>query len=112
MEPRSDKAQIFEDELPAYYPSITLSATVQHKGWTITVQAADMNADQFVDLLARKGFTQSNPTPAAPKAATGEAPVCPYHGAMKESEKRPGTYFCPKKMADGSGYCKEKFPKS
>ncbi len=36
--------------------------------------------------------------------------VCAYHGSMKESSKVPGTWFCPKKMADGS-YCKEKWPK-
>jgi hypothetical protein len=51
------------------------------------------------------------PTPAARQAASEErkreAPVCEYHGAMKESAKRPGTYYCPAKMGDGS-YCKSK----
>lgn len=36
-----------------------------------------------------------------------EAPRCPYHGPMKESSKRPGTWFCSQRMGDGS-YCKEK----
>lgn len=36
-----------------------------------------------------------------------EAPICPYHGPMKESTKRPGTWYCSHKMGDGS-YCKER----
>lgn len=41
-------------------------------------------------------------------SAIGEAiPVCQYHGPMKASTKKPGSYYCPAKMGDGS-YCKEK----
>lgn len=51
------------------------------------------------------------PTPAARQAASEErkreAPVCEYHGPMKESTKKPGSYYCPAKMGDGS-YCKSK----
>lgn len=36
-----------------------------------------------------------------------EAPICQYHGPMKESGKAPGTWFCPQKMGDGT-YCKSK----
>ncbi len=45
----------------------------------------------------------------AAHAAETQAPprVCEYHGPMKESTKRPGTYYCPSKMGDGS-YCKSK----
>jgi hypothetical protein len=54
------------------------------------------------------------PTPAARQAIAEEkareAPVCQYHGPMKESTKAPGAYFCTKKMGDGS-YCKERWPK-
>lgn len=42
---------------------------------------------------------------AAEKART--APVCEFHGAMKESSKQAGSYYCPAKMGDGS-YCKSK----
>lgn len=46
--------------------------------------------------------------PAAPAGAPadGSPPKCKYHGAMKES-KKPGTWFCPKKLGDGS-YCDQK----
>lgn len=38
---------------------------------------------------------------------TDDAPTCEYHGAMKASTKRPGSWFCSHKMGDGS-YCKSK----
>ena len=49
-------------------------------------------------------------TGSSPAASPASPPVCAYHGAMKESTKVPGTWFCAKKMGDGS-YCKEKWPK-
>lgn len=51
------------------------------------------------------------PTQAARAAVEAErersAPVCQYHGAMKESSKAPGTWYCSAKMGDGT-YCKSK----
>jgi hypothetical protein len=41
--------------------------------------------------------------------APAAVPVCQWHGAMKESTKAPGTYFCPAKRADGS-YCTSRQP--
>ena len=38
-----------------------------------------------------------------------QTPVCPWHGAMKESTKATGTWYCPAKMADGS-YCTSRHP--
>jgi hypothetical protein len=34
-------------------------------------------------------------------SATHQIPVCPWHGAMKESTKAKGTWYCPAKIADG-----------
>jgi hypothetical protein len=42
-------------------------------------------------------------------SATPQTPVCLWHGAMKESTKAKGTWYCPAKMADGS-YCKSRHP--
>jgi len=51
------------------------------------------------------------PTMAARAAVEAEkersAPVCEFHGPMKESSKRPGTFYCPAKMGNGE-YCKSK----
>ena len=52
------------------------------------------------------------PQPTAPPAASpgpGDTPQCKYHGAMKASTKAPGTFYCTKKLADGS-YCPSRFP--
>jgi hypothetical protein len=95
-----------------YYPQITMSATVTHRGRQITVVAADMSADQFCDVLDKRfGPPTANPTTAATSAAPAQAAVCQYHGPMKEStiKGKEGTYYCTKKMADGS-YCKEVYP--
>lgn len=63
-------------------------------------------------LLTR--FPQPAKTPAreasAPATpAAGETPLCPVHGPGKESSKAPGTFFCPKKLFDGS-YCTWRYP--
>src|SRR5262245_22845242 len=50
--------------------------------------------------------TESPPATSGPDAPPA-APVCPYHGPMKASDKAPGTWYCPKKMGDGT-YCKER----
>jgi hypothetical protein len=58
--------------------------------------------------MARPAAPQAEAPPPAP---TPEIPMCPYHGAAKPSEKAPGTYYCTKKMADGT-YCQFRWPKS
>ena len=42
------------------------------------------------------------PTPEAP-------PTCPTHGPMKPSAKAPGSWYCTKKLYDGS-YCQSRHP--
>lgn len=51
------------------------------------------------------------PAPATPPAPAPETPVCPYHGPLKPSAKAPGTFYCSRRMADGS-FCRERFPKA
>jgi len=48
-------------------------------------------------------------TATAPAAATKPAgvPVCPVHNAPMKASRKPGSYFCPKRDADGD-YCPEK----
>jgi hypothetical protein len=52
------------------------------------------------------GTPQREQASAAPPAGP---PVCQWHGPLKESTKAPGTWFCSKKMADGS-YCSTRHP--
>lgn len=69
-------------------------------------------ADQLAATVDRlRAIGAVPPTPAARAAVEAEkarsAPICEFHGAMKESSKAPGTWYCPSKMGDGS-YCKSK----
>lgn len=69
-------------------------------------------ADQLAATVTRlRELGAVPPTQAARADVAAEkersAPICKYHGAMKESTKAPGTFFCPAKMGSGD-YCKEK----
>lgn len=100
------------------YPASSYTIDVcSPDGFTIHITLNDIKLEKMIDalgVLVNCGFTPldtaPNPTPAATNAAqTNTPPTCQYHGPMKESDKRPGTWYCPKKMGDGS-YCKEKYP--
>lgn len=54
-------------------------------------------------------YPVGHPNGQGASAAPQPRPVCPWHGAMKESTKVAGSFFCPAKMADGT-YCKERAP--
>jgi hypothetical protein len=116
--PVDEDAPLFDDAPIPSYPMTTITiAAVSPEGYPITIALNDPAQGamtNWIKLLASKSFTPpaANPTQAATAPqANGEA-VCPYHGPMKEStiKGKEGTYYCPKKMADGS-YCKEKYPK-
>lgn len=81
--------------------------------WTLRDQDEHRLAERLEALLTR--FPQTPKTPAAgasaPVPATGETPICPVHGPLKQSTKAPGTWFCSKKLFDQS-YCKERYPKN
>jgi hypothetical protein len=48
--------------------------------------------------------TQASAGDAAP---TGAAPSCRIHGGQMKPSRKPGSFFCSRKLADGS-YCQEK----
>lgn len=50
-------------------------------------------------------------TTSAPASAAlaPDTPTCPTHGLMKPSTKAPGSFYCTKKLYDGS-YCKSRYP--
>jgi len=49
----------------------------------------------------------SNGVAAHVTGPTPPSPRCPEHGAMRESTKKPGTWFCTQKLTDGT-YCASK----
>lgn len=121
-EQEADSVRLFPQQAtqPAHFPRRSYAiAVTSPAGFPITITLNDLKLDQLDDALAallERGYLPDESSPnasAVPAAAApGQPPVCPYHGPMKESTARPGTWFCPKKMGDGSGYCKEKFPKA
>lgn len=84
---------------------------------TLLTDASDEEIAQAIDTWTRmRGASHAAYQAVQPRSAVaasasepsqGGLPICKYHGQMKESTKVPGTYFCTKKLADGS-YCKER----
>lgn len=84
------------------------------EGHSVQVTLRDVDEER---LLARLAALLTR-YPAAPCGGKGETPAqttptstptCPHHGPGKESTKAPGTWYCTKKMADGS-YCRWRYP--
>ncbi len=84
----------------------TLTVTIKLEGITAPLQIHGETVNELRERLHQLQQYDLIATHPAETPATA-AHVCQYHGPMKESTKRPGTYFCPAKMGDGS-YCKSK----
>lgn len=96
-----------------HYPAklYTIDA-MDSDGYVVHFEWADISIEQFEAKKAQLKAMGYLPTSKAARASVEAekqrgAPVCEYHGAMRESTKRPGTFFCSAKMGDGS-YCKSK----
>jgi len=92
--------------LPEAPASANVHVTLAGRQVQVTLRDTDEER-----LLARlEALLQRFPveTPAQ-DSATPQTPVCAWHGAMQESTKAKGTWYCPAKMADGS-YCKSRHP--
>ena len=92
--------------LPEAPASANVHVTLAGRQVQVTLRDTDEER-----LLARlEALLQRFPveTPAQ-DSATPQTPVCAWHGAMQESTKAKGTWYCLAKMADGS-YCKSRHP--
>ena len=108
------RARDSRGSLPCPEAAFSLSLTGSIGGHHAILTARGQTWEEFRANVARlKGLLdapaagQPASQPSAP--ATSETPACPTHGLMKPSPKVPGTFFCPKKLYDGS-YCKERWP--
>lgn len=90
-------------------PTFTIHALIHDFPFDVSFSGTVEQLDATVKRLRDVGAVP--PTPAARAAVEAEkarsAPICEFHGAMKESSKAPGTYYCPAKMGNGD-YCKSK----
>ncbi len=81
------------------------------KGRQVQLTLRDTDERRLLQRLAvvLDQFPLEPKAQAAPPPAPARTPVCQWHGAMKESTKAPGTWYCPNRMGDGS-YCRERWP--
>lgn len=84
--------------------------SVELDGFPVTVEAEGKaeNLRAIVDRLKAIGATPPTKTVSVP-TATGKpaVPVCSIHNAPMKPSRKPGSFFCPKRMDDGD-YCPEK----
>ena len=64
---------------------------------------------RYIQELRKRFGGEEIQASQAPAPAKAEIHDCAWHGPMRESTKAPGTWFCPKKKADGS-YCPSRWP--
>lgn len=87
-------AEVFDEAgWPAGKPQITLSTTIAHRGRQITITTTDMTADQFCDLLDRRGF-QAPEEPQQWQTLPDGTPICPkHHAPMRLREKQGDSWY-------------------
>ena len=96
--------------LPEAAFSLCIKGRLGGQDAQLTVRGATY--DEFArNVAAVKGLLDAPAAsqPLASQASAGETPTCEWHGPLKASTKAPGTFYCPKKKADGS-YCTSRWP--
>lgn len=100
------EAQVWRSNVtPGPLPEAPCSAnchiTVQGRQVQLTLRDTDETR-----LLQRLDAVLQRFPMEQPPALASSPPIhsCTLHGPMKESSKRPGTWYCPAKLSDGS-YC-------
>ena len=89
---------------------MTVHATLD--GWPVDIalSLAPARLGAALRRLEALGYQpRARIAPGAPAASVASPPTCPVHGTakVKESQHKPGTFYCAAKHVDGS-YCKEK----
>ena len=97
--------RIFPDD--EQRPTITISTTIQHRGRIITISANNMTADQFCDLLDRRGFAPPE-RPQRWQTLPDGTPICPkHHTPMRLREKQGDSWYSHRVTVDGQElWCK------
>jgi hypothetical protein len=87
--PEEPLPPITDAERKAARSQITLSTVVEHRGRQITITATDMTADQFCDLLDKRGFQAPTQAQEWQRLPDG-TPICPKHRAPMRLRERQG----------------------
>jgi len=73
--------------------------------WTLRDVDETRLAGRLAALLAQ--YPKEGTASPSGAASAPQPPVCRFHGPMKASSKAPGSFYCTKKLHDGS-YCLER----
>ena len=97
---------------PEAATAVSLTVHAELDGWPVDIalSLAPARLGAALRRLEALGYQpRAAIAPVAPAASVASPPTCPVHGVarVRESERKPGTYFCSAKHADGS-YCREK----
>jgi hypothetical protein len=64
-------------------------------------------ADNLKALVERLKAIGAQPPTGKAGSSNGSAPLCPVHNKPMKPSRKPGSFFCPKRDADGE-YCDQK----
>lgn len=83
--------------------------SVELEGFPVSIEL-EARAEQLMAMIERlKALGAVPPASAAQpaRAAASEPPRCTVHGKPMKASQKPGSFFCPRRLDDGS-YCPEK----
>jgi len=80
------------------------SLHVAAPSWSGVLEQVGQISARLVKMNAKPAPAVVASAAAAAPRASGEPPKCKYHGVTMKESKKPGTFFCPKKI-EGGGYC-------
>lgn len=97
---------------PANHPAVKFTVVCELDGFPVTIEG-EGRADQLRGVIDRLKSIGAKPAAAAASipspspAAQSGPPLCPVHGKPMKPSRKPGSFFCPQQMPDGS-YCQSK----
>jgi len=104
-----EPAQICAPTLPLPEAPASVNVRLMIGGRDCQVTLRDTDETRLLarleTLLAR--YATEEPASTSGSAPAAAAPVCRFHGPMKASSKAPGSFYCTKRLHDGS-YCPER----
>jgi hypothetical protein len=89
---------------PAHF---TITAELEGFPVVIEVEGKADALKTMIDRLKAIGATPPASKPSAKSESKSGAPICPVHNTPMKASRKPGSFFCPRQMEDGS-YCPEK----
>lgn len=85
----------------------TVTAEIDGFPVTIEIEGKADGLRQMIDRLKLIGATPPQQKTATAAAKPAGAPVCSIHHTPLKSSRKPGSFFCPRQLDDGT-YCPEK----